>query len=126
MYRWLIVLLALFCLLTLLTPSDPAHAASIPSRTITIHQNSIGHMYFAPTYPACVTGGSVQIKLINSTRHTAHLLLDVGETGKSLVVNPSKTLTMTIKFQPSTYSGFYGIQIYILERFDAEAFVVQC
>jgi len=73
---WFISLLALACVLPWLITVNPAHAQSIPSRTITIMQHSNGGLYFSPAHPTCVPQTWVTVKIINGTRSTIGLLED--------------------------------------------------
>lgn len=121
MRRWLMVLLVLACLLPWLITVNSAHAQSNPSRTITIKQNATGHMYFAPTYPTCVHGNVVQVKLINSSQQVARLLFNGG---KPVSLKQTKSLTTNITVE-EVAPGAYDFEVVLLEpRNDAYADVM--
>lgn len=74
-----ICLIVLTCLLSFIFATQRAHAQTFPTETVTIAKNPITkHMYFAPTYPRCITAPIVAVKFVNATNSRATIQTDNG------------------------------------------------
>jgi hypothetical protein len=114
------IILIITCLVaTLATIHQVEAKSSIPTRTITIRQN-VKHLYFSPTYPTCVHGNVVQVKLINASQLTTRLLFN----GKSGSLKPNSDVTIQLFVQEPS-PGYKNFTVVLLEpRGDPYADVV--
>lgn len=123
MRRWFVILLVLTGLLTVtMVMIIPTQAAtSMPSRTTTIQQNAAGHMYFSPTFPACVRGNVMQIKLINRSRQVARLLFGKPTT---VLLRPGASMTTRLYVQTPMPNTEQFVVVMLEPRGDAYADVM--
>lgn len=91
-----LILLVLFSALSI--QAKPAQAKSYPQLAVSIVKNPITkHMYFAPTYPRCITAAIVSVKFVNTTNTRATIQED---NGAILSVPPHST-------KYGYYDGYY-------------------
>lgn len=116
--------LALFQIFTPVHAQNIQHAQSIPSRTISIRQTATGHLYFAPTYPACVRGNVVQVKLINTSKQVVRFIYNT-DGGKPVSVKPNGTLIANVKVEEVQQETYPGTQTYLPGTFQAKVIMVE-